>query len=48
MSDTPTHVVLYNAFPKIPVRIVPYAFLLGYQLGTGHCAFAIHAMEHSY
>ena len=33
-SDTPTHVVLYNAFPKIG-GIVHTRFLLGYQLGTG-------------
>ena len=33
-SDTPTHVVLYNAFPG-DRRYCTYPFFLGHQLGTG-------------
>ena len=39
-SDTATHVVLYNAFPKIG-GIVHTPFILGYKLGTGR---KIHSM----
>ena len=42
-SDTPTHVVLYNAFPEDRWNRT-YSFLLGYQLGTGRPRNS-HAME---
>ena len=39
-SDTPTHVVLYNRFPKIG-GVVRYTFHMGNQLGTGRKRYSM-------